>query len=137
MINFLSKQVRTVTIPADQFTCENVLSTARMLVIDSIPPYADVYLNNRKIGEAPVWTSLSDGTYEVQCKLPEDDFPKRSLQVPGTPQYFCKRQNQSMHSIETDGDRHATREEKSQSVFLYGIAGLFTAAGAILPFLIF
>lgn len=137
LINFLSKQVRTVPMSTEQFTCENVLQTARLLLVDSIPPYADVYLNDRKVGEAPIWTSLSDGTYEVQCKLPDDVFPKKTVQIPDTFQHFCKRSNQSMHSIEHDSDDNATASEKSQSLFIYAVLGLISAAGAVLPFLLF
>lgn len=137
MINFLSKQVRTVALTEDQFSCENVLSNARVLVVESIPPFADVYIDNRKIGEAPVWTSLNDGNYEVQCKLPEDVFPKKTLKVPGPIQYLCKRDNQSVRSIENDSDNNATFSEKSQSVFLYAFLGLVSVGGAVLPFLLF
>ncbi len=137
LINFLSKQVLTLSLTPDQFSCENVLAAARMIVIDSIPPYADVYINERKIGEAPVWTSLEKGTYEVGCKLPDDTFPKKPLQIPGNVKFLCTRENQSMQSIEYDNDQNADFSEKSQSWFLYGVIGLLSVGGAVLPFLIF
>ena len=67
LINFLNKRVVTLSLTPESFSCENVLAAARVVVVDSIPPFADVYINDRKIGEAPVWTSLDDGTDEVQC----------------------------------------------------------------------
>jgi hypothetical protein len=136
-INFLSKQVVTLSLPSEQFSCENVLAAAKMIVIDSIPPYADVYINERKIGETPVWTSLDNGTYEVGCKLPNDIFPKQPLQVPGNVKFLCKRENQASQSSEYNNDENADFDEKSQSWFLYTIAGLFTLGSLVLPFLIF
>jgi hypothetical protein len=137
LINFLSKQVRTLSVEPEQFTCENVLAAAKMLVIDSIPPYADVYINNRKIGEAPVWTSLSNGNYEVQCKLPDDAFPPKTLTVPETINFLCKRENQTMQGIETGTDDNADIREKTGSWLIYGLVGALSIGGTLLPFLIF
>ena len=137
LVNFLSQQVITLSLSPDQFSCENLFMSAKILVIDSIPPYADVYVSDRKIGEAPIWTSLNPGTYEVECKLPDDTFPKKILQVPGTSKFLCKRENQSMQSIEHNTDENADFSEKSNSWFLYGLVGALSVGGAILPFLIF
>lgn len=136
-VNFLSKQVRTLSISSDQFTCENILASAKLIAVDSIPPFADVYINDRKIGEAPIWTSLENGNYDLQCKLPDDAFSKTSLQVPGHVKFLCKRQNQTMLGIETSTDENADADEKAGSWFLYTVAGIFTLGGAVLPFLLF
>jgi PEGA domain len=137
LVNFLNKRVITLSMTPESFSCENVLAAARVLVVDSIPPFADVYINDRKIGEAPIWTALDDGTYEVQCKLPDDIFPKKTLQIPGTVKHLCKRENLSMRSIEAEHDQNAERGEKSNSYFLYGVFGVLSLGGAVLPFLIF
>ena len=137
LVNFLNKRVITMSLPPESFTCENVLAAARVVMIDSIPPFADVYVNERKIGEAPVWTSLDDGTYEVQCQLPDDIFPKKTIQMPGTAKHLCKRENLSMRSMEADHDRNAEAGEKTNSYFLYGLVGALSIGGAILPFLLF
>ncbi len=137
LVNFLSKQVITLSLEPEQFACENVLAAAKLMVIDSVPPYADVYINNRQIGEAPVWTSLNSGTYELQCKLPDDSFPKTTLKVPGNVKYLCKRQNQTMQGIENSNDENSDGSEKTQSWFLYGLVGLLSLGSAVLPFLLF
>ncbi|MCC7459977.1 MAG: PEGA domain-containing protein [Proteobacteria bacterium] len=137
MVNFLSKRVVTLSLPPESFSCDTLLAAARVLVVDSIPPFADVYVNERVIGESPVWTSLEDGTYEVQCKLPDDIFPKKTIQLPGTVKHLCKRENLSMRSIEAENDMNLEAGEKSNSWFLYGLFGALSVGGAILPFLIF
>ncbi|MEZ4845704.1 MAG: PEGA domain-containing protein [Bdellovibrionota bacterium] len=114
----MNKRVITMSLPPESFSCENVLAAARILVVDSIPPFADVYINERKIGEAPIWTSLDDGTYEVQCQLPDDIFPKKTIQMPGTAKHLCKRENLSMRSLEADHDRNAEAGEKNQQLVL-------------------
>lgn len=137
LINFLSQQVITLSLNPEQFSCENVFNSARLIVVDSIPPYADVLINGRAIGEAPIWTSLRDGTYEVQCQLPDDVFPKSTLQIPGKSKILCKRENQAIQSIEHNNDETADVSEKTNSWFLYGLVGALSVGGAILPFLVF
>lgn len=136
-VNFLSKQVRTREFSEENFTCENVYSEARLQVIDSHPPFADIYLDERLIGEAPLWTSLQDGTYEVLCKLPEDVFPTSTLKVPGVVSHLCKRGNLKNMSMEHSSDSDDDAYEKSQGWFLYLLVGAASIGGAILPFLIF
>ncbi len=136
LVNFLSKQIRTVTLEPDQLTCENVFLAVRLLVIDSHPPFADVYVNDRMIGEAPVWTSLKDGKYDVQCKLPGNIFPRAPLQVPGTVEFLCKRENQTTTGIETE-DENPSFGEKTQAVLLYGFLGAISISSILLPFLVF
>ena len=134
IINYLSKQVETVELPSNQLSCKRLLAEAKLLSIDSHPPFADVYIDDRMIGEAPLWTSLDEGLYEVQCKLPDDAFPKTTLRMPGTTELLCSRENQSTTNME---NRKTSASEKTESWFLYGLIAAISAGGIILPFLIF
>lgn len=136
LVNFLSKQTRTVMLAVDQFNCENIFTALRMITIDSHPPLADIYIDDRLIGEAPLWTSLKDGMYDLQCKLPGHVFSKTKIEVPGKIQYLCQRENQVTMGME-DEDENSSFLEKSQNWFLYIFAGAASIGVAILPFLLF
>lgn len=135
-INFFSKQIRTITMPLQEFSCENIFTTLRLVSIDSHPPLADVYIDDRLIGEAPVWTSLKDGIYDLQCKLPGNVFSRTKIQLPGKIQYLCQRENQSTIGMEEE-DENATLGEKSQNWLLYIFVGAASIGAAVLPFLLF
>jgi hypothetical protein len=135
-VNFLSKQVRTNPFEPETFECEQVYSTAKIQVIDSHPPFADVYIDDQQIGEAPVWMGLPNGTYDLQCKLPSDAFPKTTLKVPGDVFTLCKRGNQMGRGNVNNSDEDDAYE-KSQGWFLYLMIGALSVGSAVLPFLLF
>ena len=134
-VNFLGRYVSTVEMDVGSPSCRDILRTQRLVVIDSSPPIADVKIDGRMVGEAPVWTWLKDGNYSVECVLPGEVFSKVSLDVPKTVDVFCQRENvqPSGAGIERDD---STAEEKAGSLLVYIVGAAAAIAAIVVPILV-
>ena len=106
-----------------------------MVFLDSHPPLADLILDDRPIGEAPLWVWLRDGKYRIQCKLEGERFQPVTLTVPKVASVLCQREDVTgVTDVKTD--EKMTAEEKAGSVLIWtaGMAG--TLAAILIPILL-
>ena len=105
-----------------------------MVFADSHPPLADLSVDERPLGEAPLWIWLRDGAYRLGCKLPEQRFKSVSFTVPRASSVLCQRE-ETMAVSDVRTDEKMSGEEKAGSVLVWmsGMAG--TLAAIILPIL--
>lgn len=132
-VNYLSRSISTVVLDIASPSCIQLLKSQRLLLVQSHPPLADVAINGRNLGEAPIWTQLKDGRYQVSCKLPGEVFRPVSVLIPEDVQVLCQREN-------TSGDRQSKEigtDEAVGSVFIFVVGALVSLAAAVLPFLFF
>ncbi len=135
IVNFLGKYVSTVLLDVRNPKCVDLLRAQRLVVVDSQPPLADVQVDGRAVGEAPVWIWLKDGTYEVKCALPGQIFKPISVVVPKDVMTICQRENTTSKAGPGDSDEKMTAEEGAGSVLVYIVGAAATAAAIIIPLL--
>ena len=135
-INYLAKFVTTVILDQTIPACIDLLRANRLVLIESHPPFADVIMDDRVIGEAPLWVWLRDGVYEIRCSLPEQFFKSVQFVVPKDFRMLCQRENRQVKGGMTQEDE-VTMDEKVGSVLVYVLAGVTSLAAIILPFLLF
>ena len=134
-INYFGKYVSTVMLDVKRPTCAHILRGQRFMVVDSSPPIADVKVDDRFIGEAPVWTWLKDGQYVVNCALPGQIFNPLSVKIPIDVHVLCRRENISSSSVPNTEEK-ASMEEKAGSVLVYIVGGAAALAAIVLPILL-
>jgi hypothetical protein len=133
-VNFLSRSVSTVVLDVASPRCEELLRKERLVGIDSHPPIADVSVDGRVVGEAPIWISLRKGSYEISCALSGETFKPMEISIPGVVKVLCQRENtDSRSSLERDDD--ITSGEKAGSVLVYLLGAAASLAAVILPIL--
>ena len=135
-VNYFGKYVTTVLLDVRTPTCGDILRAQRLFVAESIPPIADVLVDRRPVGEAPVWAWLRDGTYEITCQLPGQTFRPMQLTIPRETRIVCQREN--VDSATSAGkDEKMTAEEGAGAVLIYIVGAAAAAAAIILPLLLF
>ncbi len=136
IVNYLGRYVSTVVLDIQNPTCEDILRAQRIVAVESNPPFADIQMNGRKLGESPLWIFLRDGSYEIECKLPGQMFSPIRFKMPGTAHVQCSREN-VQSKAQVDEFHKMSGEEKAGSVLIY-LVGIAGAIGlGILPFLLF
>lgn len=133
-VNYLSESVSTVVLDVPSPKCEELLRKERVVVFESHPPIADVFLAGRRIGEAPVWVWLRNGNYEVSCALPGQIFKPIDFAVPGPVRVLCQREN-TRPATGADQADETTAEEKAGSVLIYLLGAAASIAVIVLPIL--
>ncbi len=134
-VNYLSRKVTTTTVRPDQHSCRGLFGQQNLVAIESHPPIADVFIDNRQIGEAPVWTHLRPGRYQIGCRLPQNTFRPETITVPNDTKILCQRENQQGMD-ESLGDVSTGDKLGAALVYLVGIAAS-VAAAILLPIFVF
>ncbi len=136
-VNYLGGYVSTVVLDLPRPRCDDIFRAQRLVVIDSVPPMADVSVDGRPIGEAPAWVWLRDGNYKAQCQMEGHTFSPVPIAVPKTPRAVCMREETNSKIAATkEGEMDPmTGEEKAGSVLIYIAGAAATAAAIILPLL--
>lgn len=134
-VNYMGRYVTSAVMDVSP-TCGQLLRSQRLFVVDSVPPIADVKLEDRLIGEAPVWTWLRDGKYAFTCELPGQSFKPVAATIPGDLRVVCQRENVQEKSPGVQEDKVST-EEGMGAVLVYIVSGLATLAAIVLPILFF
>jgi hypothetical protein len=136
VVNYLGRYVSTVQLDVSRPTCKQLFQAQRIVLIDSNPPYADISLADRKLGEAPLWLWLKDGEYQINCELPEQKFKPKRISVPKDIDVICQREDVALNDNMQE-EVKMTGEEKAGSVLIYVVGAIASAAAIILPFLLF
>ncbi|MCB1197408.1 MAG: PEGA domain-containing protein [Deltaproteobacteria bacterium] len=90
VVNAFTKTVSTIKMPANQVAkLGQILQAQNLVYIASKPSLADIYINERLLGEAPLWVSLEQGSFDLVCKLPGFSGDKMTLTIPGPLQHTC------------------------------------------------
>jgi hypothetical protein len=135
-VNYLGHRISTFLLDVKQPSCEEVLRLERLVLVESHPPLADVSIDGRKIGEAPVWVLLKEGAYQVHCSLPDQVFKPVPFSVPRDTRVLCQRENSAVRNLPGQSDE-PTLEEGASSIFLYLLGAAASVAAVLVPILIF
>ena len=134
MVNYIGRYVSTVLLDVKSPTCGDFFRAQRFLVVESHPPLADVFVDERPIGEAPVWTWLRDGTYEVTCKLTGQFYKPIDVKIPSENRVTCYRENMTSEQRAKEEEKMSAEEGAGVVLLtIIGIAG--SIAVALLPIL--
>jgi hypothetical protein len=133
-VNYLGRYVTTVVLDVARPGCEDIFRAQRVVSIESHPPYADIQLDGRGIGESPLWAWLRDGTYEIQCRSPGEKFRPVKLQIPKDVRVQCLRENVKSDTRAAE-DEPMTAGEKTGSVLVFLVGAIAAVAAILIPLL--
>jgi hypothetical protein len=136
IVNNLGGYVSTVVLDIPKPTCKDIFSSQRIVLLDSVPPFADVSVDGRKVGEAPRWVWLKDGTYKQDCTLTEHTFKPVKFSIPTDQRAYCQREATTGKSA-PDAEEKMSVEEGAGSVLMYIAGAAGTIAAILIPLLLF
>jgi hypothetical protein len=135
-VNRLGQFATTVILDVSRPNCKDLIRSQKMVLVQSHPPIADVLIDGRKVGEAPIWVHLKDGAYVAACLLPGQTFKPVPFTIPHDSRVLCQRENSAAQNVPGEPDK-PTIEEGVSSVFLYLVGSAASIAAIVVPFLIF
>jgi hypothetical protein len=135
IVNFPGRYVTTVLLDVPRPTCNQILAGQRLVSLDSIPPLADLKVDERPVGQAPLWLWLRDGDYRVECAEVGHTFKPVPLKVPAQTRLVCQREEMVSAPGGAMEPEPMTGEEKAGSVLVTILGIAATAAAVILPIL--
>ncbi|MFH1017767.1 MAG: PEGA domain-containing protein [Pseudomonadota bacterium] len=135
-VNYLGGYVSTVLLDIPRPRCDDIFRAQRLIVIDSVPPMADVKVDGREIGEAPAWVWLRDGKYKTQCVMQGHTFKPVTVAVPQASRAVCMREEVNPKTAaEADQMEPMSAEEKAGSILVYIVGAAASLAAIIIPIL--